>query len=130
MALSSVRVVLGHSDETNDFASVMTVRIVLDFPRYGPKLLPMRLPSSKLEHLLVSVMLFDAIDCSAVESAIDMGEGSFIWRRGKQWRTGRRGYRRHFVVVAGRRPSGRLTPSVGTSSEYRRCIAGEVGSGM
>ena len=78
MALSSVRVVLGHSDETNDFASVMTVRIVLDFPRYGPKLLPMRLPSSKLEYVLVSVMLFDAIDCSAVESAIDMGEGSFI----------------------------------------------------
>ena len=78
MALPSVRVVLGHSDGTNDFASVVTVRIVLDFRRYGPNLLPMRPPSSKLEYVLVSVMLFDSIDCSAVESAIDMSEGSFI----------------------------------------------------
>ena len=74
MALLSVRVVLGHSDGTDDFASVVTVRIVLDSPRYGPNLLPMRPPSSKLEYVLVSVMLFDAIDCSADESAIDMGE--------------------------------------------------------
>ena len=78
MALPSVRVVLGHSDGTNDFASVVTVRIVLDFPRYGPNLLPMRPPSSKLEYVFVSVMSFDAIDCSAVGSAIDMDEDSFI----------------------------------------------------
>ena len=78
MALPSVRVVLGHLDGTNDFASVVTVRIVLDFPRYGPNLLPMRPPSSKLENVFVSVMSFDAIDCSAVESAIDMDEDSFI----------------------------------------------------
>ena len=75
MALPSVRVVLGHSDGTNDFASVVTVRIVLEFPS---NLLPMRLPSSKLEYVFVSVMLFDVIACSAVESAIDMGEDSFI----------------------------------------------------
>lgn len=78
MALLSVRVVLGHSDGTDDFASVVTVRIVLDSPRYGPNLLPMRPPSSKLEYVLVSVILFDAIDCSAVESAIDMGEDLVI----------------------------------------------------
>ena len=78
MALPSVRVVLGHLDGTNDFASVVTVRIVLDFPRYGPNLLPMRPPSSKPEYVLVSVMLFDGIDFSAIESAIDMGEDSFI----------------------------------------------------
>ena len=78
MATPSVRVVLGHSDGTNDFAPVVIVRIVLDFPRYVPKLLPMRPPSSKLEYMPLSVMLFDAIDCSAVESAIDMGEDSFI----------------------------------------------------
>ena len=48
------------------------------FPIVRPDSLPMRPPSSKPEYVLVSVMLFDGIDFSAIESAIDMGEDSFI----------------------------------------------------
>ena len=124
MALPSVRVVLGHLDGTNDFASVVTVRIVLDFPRYGPNLLPMRPPSSKLEYALVSIMLFDVIACSAVESAIDMDEDSFIVEtrnamvNGEAWvsealRCGSWSSS-HWASDALRR----------YQSEYRRCIAG------
>ena len=84
-----------------------------------------RWPSSKLEYVLVSVMLLDAIDCSVVEYAIDMGEDSFIvGRRGTQWRIGRREDRRHFFAVAGRRPSGGPTPTFGDSYECRPCIDG------
>jgi hypothetical protein len=37
IALPSVRVMLGHSDGTNEVASVVTVRIVPNFP-YAPEL--------------------------------------------------------------------------------------------
>ena len=37
----------------------------------------MRPPSSKLEYVLVSVILLDAIDCPVVESAMDMRADSF-----------------------------------------------------
>jgi hypothetical protein len=79
-ALASVRVMLGHSDGTNDVASVVTVRIVpnLPFPppppyAYAPEPRPFPKPaSSRLEYvLLMSVRLLDAIDWFVVESAID-----------------------------------------------------------
>jgi len=84
IALPSVRVMLGHSDGMNDVASVVTVRIVPNFPE-GPEQLPLRTPlnpspipaSSRLEYVLVSVMLLDAMDCPVVESAIDMRADSF-----------------------------------------------------
>jgi hypothetical protein len=80
IALPSVRVMLGHSDGMNDVASVVAVRIVPNFV-YGP-LRPPPNPSpipasSKLEYVLFSVMLLDAMDCPVVESAIDMRADSF-----------------------------------------------------
>jgi hypothetical protein len=84
IALPSVRVMLGHSDGMNDVASVVTVRIVPNFP-FGPDPDPLRpspnpspIPaSSRLEYVLASVMLLDAIDWPVVESAIDMRADSF-----------------------------------------------------
>jgi hypothetical protein len=71
IALPSVRVMLGHSDSTNEVASVVTVRMVPNLP-YTPELRPFPTPaSSRLEYVLVSVILLDAIDWSVVESAID-----------------------------------------------------------
>jgi hypothetical protein len=66
-ALASVRVMLGHSD----VASVVTVRIVPNLP-YAPELRPFPTPASnRLEYVLMSVTLLDAIDWFVVESAMD-----------------------------------------------------------
>ena len=78
MALPFVRIMPGHSDGKNDVASVVTPRVVSNFPQYCPDALSMRLPSSRLEYGLVSVKLLDAIECLVVESAIGMCAGSFI----------------------------------------------------
>ena len=70
-ALASVRVMLGHSDGINDVASVVTVRIVPNFP-YAPELRAFPMPaSSRLEYVVMSVRLLDAIDWFVVESAMD-----------------------------------------------------------
>jgi hypothetical protein len=71
LASVSVRVMLCHSDGTNDVASVVTVRIVPDFP-YAPELRAFPMPaSSRLECVVMSVRLLDAIDLFVVESATD-----------------------------------------------------------
>ena len=53
----------------------MAVSIVPNFP-YGPDPLPLRSSpkpgSSRLEYVLVSVMVLDVMDCSVIESAMDM----------------------------------------------------------
>jgi hypothetical protein len=70
--LAPVRVMLGHSDGTNDVTSVVTVRIVPNLP-YAPELRTFPMPaSSRLEYVLTSVRLLDTIDWFVVESAIDM----------------------------------------------------------
>jgi len=69
-ALASVRVVLGHSDGINDAASVVTVWIVPNFP-YVPELHIFPMPaSSRLEDVVMSVRLLDAIDWFVVKSAM------------------------------------------------------------
>ena len=68
IALPSVRVRLGHSDG-----------VVPNFP-YGPEPLPLRQPpnsspkpaSSRIDYVLVSVILLDGMGCPVVESAMDM----------------------------------------------------------
>ena len=45
------------------------------------------LASSKLEYVLVSVMLLDAMDCPVVESAIDMRADSFKDRARRESRS-------------------------------------------
>lgn len=79
--LASVRVILGHSEGTNDVASVVTVLIVPNFPHAfdgpAPKAEECRpLPvSRRLEYVVMSVrLLLDAIDWFVVvivESATD-----------------------------------------------------------
>lgn len=77
--LASVRVILGHSEGTNDVASVVTVLIVPNFPP-APKAeecrpFPLIPVSNRLEYVVISVkLLLDAIDWFAVvivESATD-----------------------------------------------------------
>jgi hypothetical protein len=71
IALPSVRVMLGHSDSTNEVASVVTVRMVPNLP-CAPELRLFPMPaSSRLEYVLVSVILLEVIDWLVVESAID-----------------------------------------------------------
>lgn len=81
--LASVRVMLGHSESTNDVASVVTVLMVPNFPcacdAPAPKPewrpFPLMPVSSRLEYVVMSVMLLlDAIDWFVVvivESATD-----------------------------------------------------------
>jgi hypothetical protein len=83
--LASVRVILGHSEGTNDVASVVTLLIVPNFPQAfdepAPKAeecrpFPLMPVSSRLEYVVISVrLLLDAIDWFVVvivESATDM----------------------------------------------------------
>ena len=82
--LASVRVILGHSEGTNDVASVVTVLIVPNFPQAfdepAPKAeewrpFPLMPVSSRLEYVVISVrLLLDAMDWFVVvivESATD-----------------------------------------------------------
>jgi hypothetical protein len=82
--LASVRVILGHSEGTNDVASVVTVLIVPNFPQAfdkpAPKAeewrpFPLMPVSRRLEYVVMSVrLLLDAIDwfvVVVVESATD-----------------------------------------------------------
>src|SRR6266702_206975 len=148
IALPSVRVKLGHSDGLNDVASVVTVRIVPNFP-YGPEPLPLRPPpnpspklSSRLEYVVVSVMLLDAMDCPVVESAIDMRADSFkdgarsesppmSERSDGRERTGERGGRiggtssRSLAV-----PVGVRRPSVSVPSAVPASLDDAVSSGL
>ena len=70
-----MRVRLGHSDGISDVASVVTVRIVLNLPP-APELRLFPIPGSRrLEYVLMSVRLLDAIDWFVVESAMDTRVG-------------------------------------------------------
>jgi len=79
--LASVRVILGHSEGTNDVASVVTVLIVPNFPQAfdepAPKAeewrpIPLIPVSSRLEYVVISVrLLLDWFVVVIVESATD-----------------------------------------------------------